>query len=100
MSLKLKTDTVEKSGLADSDVAVFKEYLRQIWLGQYNRGGGIQGSSGYEHVFLGEKNGNSISGYHGWVKYYRDEQSGHVNYLGCISSTNLGGVSFTFFLSE
>lgn len=71
---------------------MFKEYLRQIWLGFYNRGGGIQGSSGYEHVFLGEKNGNSISGYHGWVKYYQDEKAGRVNYLGYITSTNLGEV--------
>lgn len=64
-------------------------YLRQIWLGQYNRGGGIQGSSGLEHIFLGEKDGNSISGYHGWIKFYRDEQAGRMNYLGIFKLRNI-----------
>lgn len=72
---------------------VFKEYLRLIWMGQYNRGGGIEGSSGLEHVFLGEKNGNSISGYHGWIKYYRDELAGRMNYLGYMTKIDLGVVS-------
>lgn len=83
----------EMIGLANADVAVFKEYLRLIWLGQYNRGGGIEGSSGFEHVFLGEKNGNSISGYHGWIKYYRDEKAGNINYLGYMAKIDLGVVS-------
>ncbi|XP_046643318.1 uridylate-specific endoribonuclease-like [Daphnia pulicaria] len=77
-------------GLADADIAVFKEYLRLIWLGQYNRGGGIEGSSGLEHVFLGEKNGNSISGYHGWIKFYQDELAGRMNYLGYMVKLDLG----------
>ena len=41
-------------GLADADPIVFAEYLRTIWMGFYNRGGGINSSSGLEHVFLGE----------------------------------------------
>jgi poly(U)-specific endoribonuclease len=86
---------VTKSGLADADIAVFKEYLRLIWMGQYNRGGGIEGSSGLEHVFLGEKNGNSISGYHGWIKYYRDELAGKMNYLGYMTKIDLGVVSIS-----
>lgn len=82
--------------MADADIAVFKEYLRLIWLGQYNRGGGIEGSSGLEHVFLGEKNGNSISGYHGWIKYYQDELAGRMNYLGYMVNLDLGVVSLSF----
>lgn len=81
--------------MADADIAVFKEYLRLIWMGQYNRGGGIEGSSGLEHVFLGEKNGNSISGYHGWIKYYRDELAGKMNYLGYMTKIDLGVVSIS-----
>ncbi|XP_046445273.1 endoribonuclease CG2145-like [Daphnia pulex] len=77
-------------GLADSSVAVFKEYLRQIWLGQYNRGGGYQSSSGFEHIFLGEKDNTTIQGYHSWFKYYRDEQAGKINYLGYLRNINLG----------
>lgn len=82
--------------MADADIAVFKEYLRLIWLGQYNRGGGIEGSSGLEHVFLGEKNGNSISGYHGWIKFYQDELAGRMNYLGYMVKLDLGVVSLSF----
>jgi poly(U)-specific endoribonuclease len=78
--------------LADASVAVFKEYLRQIWLGQYNRGGGFRGSSGFEHVFLGEKDNTTIQGYHSWFKYYRDEQAGKINYLGYLHKTDLGAV--------
>lgn len=81
--------------MANADLAVFKEYLRQIWLGQYNRGGGYQGSSGFEHIFLGEKGNNTISGYHGWVKYYLDELAGKINYLGYTKKINLGVVSFS-----
>ena len=83
-------------GLADASVAVFKEYLRTIWMGQYNRGGGIEGSSGLEHVFLGEKNSNSISGYHGWIKYDRDELAGRMNYLGYMAKIDLGVVSLIY----
>jgi poly(U)-specific endoribonuclease len=79
-----------ESGLADADIAVFKEYLRLIWMGQYNRGGGIEGSSGLEHVFLGEKNGNSIL-----IKYYRDELAGKINYLGYMTKIDLGGVNYS-----
>ena len=80
-------------GLADASVAVFKEYLRQIWLSQYNRGGGFQGSSGFEHIFLGEKDNTTIQGYHSWFKYYRDEMAGKVNYLGYLHKTDLGVVN-------
>ena len=51
--------------LADTSVSVFKEYLRQIWMGMYNRGGDIQSASGLEHVFFGEKDGAKIQGCHG-----------------------------------
>nr|CAG4649264.1 EOG090X04MD [Scapholeberis mucronata]SVE93564.1 EOG090X04MD [Scapholeberis mucronata] len=77
-------------GWVSSDVATFKEYLRQIWMGNYNRGGGFESSSGFEHIFLGELDGTTIQGYHGWIKYYLDELAGKVNYLGYISKTNLG----------
>ena len=78
--------------MASPDVAVFKEYLNQIWMGNYNRGGGIQSSSGFEHIFLGEKDGTTIQGYHNWIKYYLDELKGKINYLGYITKTNLGVV--------
>lgn len=61
-------------------------------MGQYNRGGGYRGSSGLEHVFLGEKDGTTISGYHSWIKYYRDESAGKVNYLGYSRIIKLGVV--------
>ena len=56
---------IVSKGLADASVSVFKEYLRQIWMGMYDRGGDIQSASGLEHVFFGEKDGAKIQGCHG-----------------------------------
>ena len=85
-------DFLVTKGLANSDIQVFKEYLRTIWMGQYNRGGGTKGSSGLEHVFVGEISNGGISGYHNWVKYYLDEKNDTMNYLGYISRIDLGEV--------
>jgi len=77
-------------GLASADANVFKEYLRTIWMGFYNRGGGTNSACGLEHIFLGEIDGSKIQGFHSWIRFYLDEQDGLVNYLGYIGNVNLG----------
>lgn len=78
-------------GLAESSVERFKEQLKSIWFGLYQRAPGKQGSSGFEHVFLGEfKNG--ISGLHSWVRYVTEEAKGDLNYLGYTRVLSLGKV--------
>ena len=83
-------------GLADADPIVFAEYLRTIWMGFYNRGGGINSSSGLEHVFLGEIDGNKkIQGLHSWIRFYLEEKNDYINYLGYITNISLGTVSYS-----
>ncbi|KAK2155015.1 hypothetical protein LSH36_251g03121 [Paralvinella palmiformis] len=64
------------------DPVVWKNYLYNLWFSPYTRTGGTMDSSGFEHVFLGEIDDNSAKGYHGWVKAYKDEQTGAFEYLG------------------
>ena len=87
-------------GLADADPNVFKEFLRTIWMGFYNRGGGTNSACGLEHIFLGEiETNNKIQGFHSWIRFYLDEQAGLVNYLGYIGNVNLGTVSYRIYLA-
>ena len=80
------------SGLADAKEKVFKEHLRTMWMGLYDRGGGVDSSCGLEHVFLGEIEGDVIQGFHSWIRFYLDEKKGNLNYLGYINHIKLGKV--------
>jgi poly(U)-specific endoribonuclease len=73
-------------GQASSDVAAFKEELRQYWFMPYTRSSGPLDSSGFEHVFVGEIKNNAVSGMHNWVNFYLEEKDGHWNY-GSIQNT-------------
>jgi len=76
-------------GMVDTDAEKFKKYLHTIWFGMYSRASGVVGSSGFEHVFVGEMK-NGISGLHSWVRYALLEQTGSINYLGYINDVLLG----------
>jgi poly(U)-specific endoribonuclease len=78
-----------KKGLANSNLATFKKYLRTVWFGMYSRSSGNAGSSAIEHVFVGELK-DGISGLHSWIRYYLEEQKGNANYLGYINRVDLG----------
>jgi len=76
-------------GRADADETHFKEYLRTVWFGMYSRSKHAVGSSGFEHVFVGEMK-NGISGLHSWVRFASQELLGDINYLGYINDVQLG----------
>lgn len=67
-------------------------------------GGQILGSSGFEHVFVGEVKRGEVGGFHNWFHFYILEKQGHINYLGHWEKVTLGeeggrgghGMSFTF----
>ena len=41
-------------------------------------------SSGFEHVFVGEKTGTTVGGQHNWIRTYMLEKAGSINYKGYI----------------
>jgi len=80
--------------------AEFRKLLGELWFALYSRGNRILGSSGFEHVFLGEKKLGKVQGFHNWVYFYHLENLKKVNYLGHWEAKKLGlrgtGLSFTF----
>jgi len=80
--------------------ADFKKLLKELWFDVYSRGKRILGSSGFEHVFLGEKKGGKVQGFHNWVYFQHLEEKNQLNYLGHWEEIDLDGrgtgLSFTF----
>lgn len=78
--------------------------LRTLWFSVYTRGGGVRGSSGFEHVFLHEIKNNEVSGLHNWIYYHDLEQAKNhpIDFLGVTKQLNLDNVilfsMFLFFL--
>ena len=69
----------------------FKAFVKSIWFDMYQRANGNEGSSGFEHVFLGEEK-NGISGLHSWLRFYLEETKGSMNYLGYLKTLRVGNV--------
>lgn len=42
----------------------------------------VLGSSGFEHVFLGEVKRKKLVGLHNWIVFYLKEKSGLLDYTG------------------
>ena len=56
----------------------FKRLLKELWFDVYSRGKRILGSSGFEHVFLGEKKAGKVQGFHNWVYFQHLEKQNKV----------------------
>lgn len=74
----------------------FKAKLYEFWFDPYDRDGTsatVYGSSGFEHVFMGESKDGKVSGFHNWLKYYYEEnEMGSINYKGVIDGADFQGV--------
>jgi len=103
MKTKVMKETLaflKKNKYFTKSEADFRRLLKELWFGVYSRGMRIKGSSGFEHVFLGEKKAGKVQGFHNWVYFYFLEKQNQVNYLGHWENVDLGGrgvgLSFTF----
>lgn len=75
------------TGSRDSFVA----HIRKIWTGLFDNDGtrkNVLGSSGFEHVFIGEVKRGKVSGQHNWIQMFMEEKDGHMNYKGYLSKVN------------
>ena len=52
--LILKEFLITKKHPIVEDDQIFRAWIYQLWFGIYSRSGGIKGSSGFEHIFIGE----------------------------------------------
>ncbi|EYB93071.1 hypothetical protein Y032_0186g1063 [Ancylostoma ceylanicum] len=68
-----------------TDMNTFKAFLFTLWFGTYSRCNGTNGSSGFEHVFIGEWRDQIVDGQHSWVRYYNLEKAQKINYHGYYS---------------
>lgn len=83
---KISTFLAEKGFVPKSS---FRQAFQKIWFGAYSRQNGVLGSSGFEHVFLGELK-NGVSGFHNWVFFAQEELNKNLNYKGYIKQFSLG----------
>ncbi|HOY66957.1 MAG TPA: hypothetical protein PLP29_08710 [Candidatus Ozemobacteraceae bacterium] len=73
----IANDPVIKQALSSTGTTMAD--LKRNWFGP---------GAGFEHVICGEIKGSSVSGYHWWYKFYRDELSGNTQYVS--TSANAG----------
>eukprot|EP00096_Caligus_rogercresseyi_P007750 TRINITY_DN2577_c0_g1_i1.p1 TRINITY_DN2577_c0_g1~~TRINITY_DN2577_c0_g1_i1.p1 ORF type:complete len:678 (+),score=95.21 TRINITY_DN2577_c0_g1_i1:124-2157(+) len=92
---------LRQNGAFTGSKGAFRETLSELWFGIYDRDGDSRvrtlGSSGFEHVFVGELKNNEVGGFHHWVFFVLEEQKGNVEYLGKRGEISLGqyGKGFT-----
>ncbi|XP_067667011.1 uridylate-specific endoribonuclease B-like [Haliotis asinina] len=60
-----------------------KNLLKTLWFDLYRRRShGVVSSCGFEHVMVGELDGNRVTGFHNWIQLYMEEKQGRLNYEG------------------
>lgn len=71
-------------------VTSLRDKLDEIWFTMYTRSGSIVGSSGFEHVFIGELKNGAVSGFHNWLSFQKEEAEGDLDYEGYEKTVDLG----------
>jgi len=67
-----------------------RSMLDQLWFTMYSRYGHTKGSSGFEHIFVGEVKDGDVSGFHNWVYFQDQEAEGELDYEGYTKIVHLG----------
>ena len=78
------------SGVFTGTEEDWQRHLYDTWFGMYDRARAILGSSGFEHVFIGEIKNGVVSGFHNWFHWYMLEKAGELNYLGYWETAEFG----------
>ncbi|XP_059086301.1 uridylate-specific endoribonuclease-like isoform X1 [Tigriopus californicus] len=110
LGLTMETDIMKETykTLLDKNVIngtmrEFRTLLQSLWFKGYDRDGTkakVIGSSGFEHVFMGESKGGNVSGFHNWLKFLDEENKGRIDYLGHLADaqfrSNFQGITNVF----
>jgi hypothetical protein len=59
----------------------FISYMNSVWFTPYSRGS-RDSSSGFEHIFVYDNDQDEIKGLHSWLRLYKLEKDGRVDYAG------------------
>lgn len=93
MNLIINTPTMQRAHAFLNQSTLLANYnsswsrtLRHIWFDLYSRHRGVMGSSGFEHVFLGEIDDGKVKGQHNWIWFYQMEKKDLINYQGYLSA--------------
>ncbi len=85
--------TTRGNGNVSQNNRAVRDAIQQIWFGLYSRENRTLGSSGFEHIFLGEIKNGQVSGFHNWIFFSKEESNNKLNYKGRIGTMiNLGAV--------
>ncbi|KAA3675050.1 poly(U)-specific endoribonuclease [Paragonimus westermani] len=76
----------------------FRQLIRMLWFKTYKRKRSGD-SSAFEHVFVGERKGSKVSGFHNWIRFAQLEAIKALAYRGhfresCRSPTRMATISF------
>lgn len=89
---KVKTFLLLILGFVQRNRKAYKDLLSLLWFTMYSRGGGIIGSSAFEHVFMGELKRDEVGGLHNWIFFANEEENRRVDYMGYLKKLDLGKV--------
>ena len=79
--MKKTFDFLKANELFTKSMTEFEALLSELWFSVYSRGKRIKGSSGFEHVFLGEKKNGAVQGFHNWLYFNHLEEMGEVSFF-------------------
>ncbi|KAF8565290.1 hypothetical protein P879_08649 [Paragonimus westermani] len=89
---------LQRKGLPLNSPEEFRQLLRMLWFKTYKRKRSGD-SSAFEHVFVGERKGSKVSGFHNWIRFAQLEAVKALEYRGhfqenCGNPPRMATISF------